>query len=297
MIRETAMVVVHFGRQLIAERDDNSLVSCLIKGRKLKPVCGDRVEIQNINQSEDEWVVESITKEHNHFVRVDPKLKPHKIAANLDRIFIVCAVEPAPSKDLINSYLIACHALNIEAAIILNKTDLGPLPTELAQQLQLLEALNYPVFKISCKQHQGLDSLRSFMHQKTQIFVGQSGVGKSSLINYLLPDEDIMTGVLAKLTGKGAHTTTHTRRYTLPEGGWLIDSPGVWEFGIWEMPKGEIAYGFIEFQTFLGQCKFNNCSHIHEPGCAIKQAVESGLIAEPRWQSYQRIIQTLNKRR
>jgi ribosome biogenesis GTPase len=120
--------------------------------------------------------------------------------------------------------------------------------------------------------------------------VGQSGVGKSSLINHLLPDLDIQTGAISSSTGKGTHTTTSTMLYQIPEGGFLIDSPGVWEYGIWKLDREDLAAGFVEFKPWLGQCRFNNCVHATEPDCAIKRAVEDGHILEWRYQSYRRLL-------
>ncbi len=288
-------VTVHFGRQALVDLPEQAEVPCLIRGRNLKPVCGDQVRVEPVTGTADHVIVE-ILPEKNHFVRVDKRLKPHKIAANLDRVWIVTAVEPAPSRDLINSYLVAAHALDIEPGIILNKLDLGLPDAALVAQLNRLEQLGYPVFRLSSKSGDGMADWRAATRDQTQILVGQSGVGKSSLIRYLLPDKPIETAGLAKLTGKGAHTTTHTRRHALPEGGWLIDSPGVWEFGIWRMPAKQIAEGFVEFCPWLGQCRFSDCSHIHEPGCAIQAAVKAGEISQVRWESYARILQTLSRR-
>ncbi len=284
-------VNVNFGRQVRVDLPEKPDTPCLIRGRSLKPVCGDWVRVEAVAGTQDHVIVE-ILPEKNHFVRVDKRRTAYKIAANLDQVWIVAAVNPAPSRDLINSYLVAAHALDIQPAIIMNKMDLGTPDAEVVAQLNRLEQLGYPVFRLSSKSGEGMDAWREATTQQTQILVGQSGVGKSSLIRYLLPDRPIETAALAKLTGKGAHTTTHTRRHALPEGGWLIDSPGVWEFGIWRMPAEQIAEGFIEFRPRLGQCRFNDCSHIHEPGCAIQAAVKNGEIARARWESYARILRT-----
>ncbi len=292
---QTGIVAVNFGRQALVDLPDRAETPCLIRGRQLKPVCGDRVRVETVTGTRDRVIVD-VLPERNHFVRVDKRLQAHKIAANLDRIWVVVAVTPPPSRDLINSYLVAAHALDIEPAIVLNKLDLGAPEATLVAQLNLLEQLGYPVFRLSSKTGSGMDEWRQATRDKTQILVGQSGVGKSSLIRFLLPDRPIETGELARLTGKGAHTTTHTRRYALPEGGWLIDSPGVWEFGIWKMPAGQIAEGFIEFRPLLGRCRFNDCTHVHEPGCAVLAAVRGGEIHRTRWESYARILGTLSRR-
>ncbi len=293
--RLEGVVAVNFGRQALVDLPNRPEIPCLIRGRKLKPVCGDRVQVEPIAGTRDHAIV-TVLPERNHFVRVDKRLRPHKIAANLDLIWIVVAVDPPPSQDLINSYLVAAHALDIEPGIVLNKTDLGLPDTGLIARINTLEQLGYPVYRTSSRQGDGMQVWREATAGLTQILVGQSGVGKSSLIRFLLPGRPIATGKLARLTGKGAHTTTHTRRHPLPEGGWLIDSPGVWEFGIWHMQPTEIAAGFIEFRPKLGDCRFNDCTHVHEPGCAIIQAVQDRQITRERWQSYTRILETLSSR-
>jgi ribosome biogenesis GTPase len=152
------------------------------------------------------------------------------------------------------------------------------------------EALGYTVIRTSCKTSPGIRDLQPALKNYTSILVGQSGVGKSSLINQLLPDLDIQTGALSTATGKGTHTTTSTMLYQFTGGGYLIDSPGVWEYGIWKLSNEELAAGFIEFKPWLGNCRFNNCVHATEPDCAIKQAVADGHIRDWRYQSYLRLL-------
>jgi len=153
------------------------------------------------------------------------------------------------------------------------------------------EDLGYTVIRTSCKTAPGITGLQNVLKDRTSILVGQSGVGKSSLINQLLPDLDIQTGALSTTTGKGIHTTTSTIMYQFTGGGYLIDSPGVWEYGIWKLSNDELADGFIEFKPWLGTCRFNNCIHDTEPDCAIKQAVAEGHIREWRFQSYLRLLE------
>ena len=147
------------------------------------------------------------------------------------------------------------------------------------------------MIRTSCKTEPGITGLQSVLKDRTSILVGQSGVGKSSLINQLLPDMQIQTGALSTSTGKGTHTTTSTILYQFTDGGYLIDSPGVWEYGIWKLENNELAAGFIEFKPWLGQCRFNNCVHATEPDCAIKKAVADGHIRDWRYQSYLRLLE------
>jgi ribosome biogenesis GTPase len=157
-------------------------------------------------------------------------------------------------------------------------------------RLSEYEELGYTVIRTSCKKEPGTDALKPVLKDRTSIFVGQSGVGKSSLINRLIPDLDIQTGALSHATGKGTHTTTSTMLYRFSEGGYLIDSPGVWEYGIWKLDEQELVHGFVEFRRWLGGCRFNNCRHVTEPDCAIKRAVDDGHIREWRYRSYLRLL-------
>ena len=249
---------------------------------------------------DDSLVVESILPRRNTFVRADERQRKHVIAANLDQVAIVIASRPLPSRDLMERYLLAVLSLGIKPIIVLNKTDIAVPENESAAGARVLEhmsdyaTLGYTVVRTSCKTSPGIDELKPVLKGSTSILVGQSGVGKSSLINQLLPDLHIQTGALSKATGKGTHTTTSTKLYEYAEDGFLIDSPGVWEYGIWKLENHELAEGFEEFRPFLGHCHFNDCVHASEPDCAIKQAVTNAHILEWRYQSYLRLL-TQNK--
>ncbi|MGD9021380.1 MAG: ribosome small subunit-dependent GTPase A, partial [Lysobacterales bacterium] len=204
---------------------------------------------------------------------------------------------PLPSRDLLERYLLAVHSLGLQPVIVLNKVDLeipgdaSAAGVEVMSHMPDYEQLGYTVFHTSCKGAPGIADLHPVLKDRTSICVGQSGVGKSSLINRLLPDLDIQTGALSDTTGKGTHTTTTTMMYRLPGGGFLVDSPGVWEYGIWKLEPEALAAGFVEFAPWLGQCRFNDCRHATEPDCAIKQAVADGHILEWRYQSYLRLLE------
>ncbi|HEY5776333.1 MAG TPA: ribosome small subunit-dependent GTPase A [Xanthomonadales bacterium] len=290
-----ALVLVSYGGQGVVMLTDGSRKPCKFRRKVGRPYCGDRVMVAPAD--DDSLVVDTILPRKNYFVRTDDRLRQHIIAANLDQALIVVAPRPLPSLDLVERYLLAVHSLGIEPVIVYNKTDLEVPANETANGAVVLshmpdyEALGYKVIRTSCKTTPGIEGLRSVLEDRTSMFVGQSGVGKSSLINQLIPDLDIQTGKLSSATGKGAHTTTTTKLYELIDGGYLIDSPGVWEYGIWKLENDQLAAGFIEFDTWLGECRFNNCLHASEPGCAIKQAVEKGLIRDWRYQSYLRLLE------
>ena len=289
-----ALVLVSYGGQGVVLLPDGERKRCKFRRKVGRPFCGDRVLVGRADDAS--LVVEAILPRDNYFVRADERQRQHVIAANLDQVLIVVAAAPLPSRDLMERYLLAVHSLGIEPIIVLNKTDLEVAAGETAAGAKVLahmpdyEALGYTVIRTSCKTAPGIAALIPVLKDRTSIFVGQSGVGKSSLINQLLPDLHIQTNVLSTATGKGTHTTTSTMLYQFTSGGKLIDSPGVWEYGIWKLDDHELAAGFIEFEPWLGKCRFNNCLHNTEPDCAIKQAVADGLIREWRYESYLRLL-------
>lgn len=290
-----ALVLVSYGAQGVVLLADGERKRCKFRRGVGRPYCGDRVLVARADHAS--LVVESILPRKNQFVRADERQRQHVIAANLDQVLIVVAVAPLPSRDLMERYLLAVHSLGIEPVIVYNKTDLELAEDETAVGATVLahmpdyEDLGYTVIRTSCKTAPGITGLQNVLKDRTSILVGQSGVGKSSLINQLLPDLDIQTGELSTATGKGTHTTTSTILYQFTGGGYLIDSPGVWEYGIWKLSNDELEDGFIEFKPWLGTCRFNNCIHNSEPDCAIKQAVAEGHIREWRYQSYLRLLE------
>ena len=290
-----ALVLVSYGSHGVVLLPDGERKRCKFRRKVGRPFCGDRVLVARADDAS--LVVESILPRRNYFVRADERQRQHVIAANLDQVLIVVAARPLPSRDLMERYLVAVHSLGIEPVIVLNKTDLEVPQDESAAGATVLshmpeyETLGYPVIRTSCKTEPGISALKPVLKDRTSILVGQSGVGKSSLINQLLPDLDIQTGALSTSTGKGTHTTTSTILYQFTGGGYLIDSPGVWEYGIWTLENHELMAGFIEFEPWLGKCRFNNCVHATEPDCAIKQAVADGHIRDWRYQSYLRLLE------
>lgn len=290
-----AQVLVSYGSQGVVLLASGERKRCKYRRNVGRPYCGDRVVVSRADDTS--LVVDQILPRNNYFVRTDDRQRRQIIAANLDQVLIVVATRPLPSRDLMERYLLAVHSLGIQPVIVYNKTDLELAADETANGVTVLghmpdyEALGYTVIRTSCKTAPGITGLQSVLKNKTSIFVGQSGVGKSSLINQLIPDIQIQTGELSNATGKGVHTTTSTMLYQLNDDGYLIDSPGVWEYGIWKLENDELAAGFREFATFLGQCRFNNCLHASEPDCAIKAAVAEGSIRDWRYQSYLRLLE------
>ena len=257
--------------------------------RTLKPICGDYVSLK---KDQNDYRIDEILTRDNVFSRADKHGRKQHLAANVDQVLIIMAVSPEPTRDIINRYLVAAELNNIEPILVFNKIDLQS--DYFISTANSYRQLGYQVYLTSTHQIDSIKALQQSLQGKTSLLAGQSGVGKSSLSNLLFPSLDLKTGELAKKTGKGAHTTSVTRLYYDPsQDAFLIDSPGVWEYGLWHLSPIEIAQGFREFQDYIGACKFSNCSHSHEPNCAVIQAVADGKISEKRYKSFIRICDSM----
>lgn len=287
------LMLVSYGGGGVLELDGGERVDCKYRRSVGRPCCGDRVTAERADG--ESFVVSKILPRSNVFVRADNRHRKQIVAANLDQVLIVVAPAPEPSRDLIERYFVAVHSLGIRPVIVLNKADLlNEDVLETGRPLCRLAAyrdLGYSVVTTSCKTAPGIEALLPVLENRTSILAGQSGVGKSSLVNALLPDHDLQTNELSRVTGKGRHTTTTTIMYQLPFGGKLIDSPGVWEYGLWAMNQKEVAEGFIDFDEFRGHCRFNDCHHAGEPDCAVEEAVKLGKIMDWRLDSYRRLLE------
>ena len=242
-------------------------------------------------------MIEAIYPRKNELSRPDYYDGIKVMASNIDQIIIVSAVLPTLSLNIIDRYLVICEAANIPALIVLNKVDLLSEEERQAvkKQLAIYEKIGYETLMLSADTGENMEALHAYLRQGTSIFVGQSGVGKSSLINQLLPEINALTGAVSDVSGLGQHTTTASRLYHLPLGGNLIDSPGIREFGLWHLEPNQITDGYREFQSVLGTCKFRDCKHGSDPGCAIREAVEKGEIDPIRFENYHRLIESRNE--
>ncbi|MEW5755514.1 MAG: small ribosomal subunit biogenesis GTPase RsgA [Pseudomonadota bacterium] len=292
---QEGLVVSRYGKTVDVEGSDGQVYRCQIRQHLHDLVCGDRVIWQAA--PDGTGVVVAQVPRKSVLCRPDFQQRMKTIAANIDQILIVCATQPELSTGLIDRYLVAAEATKITPMIIVNKTDLLT-PTQRAEveaQLALYQNIGYRLIYTSVVARHGLDELIAQLKDHTSIFVGHSGVGKSSLVKALLPHQEIRIGELSEATGKGTHTTTTAVLYHLDHGGDLIDSPGIREFGLWGISAEQVAEGFVEFRPFLPQCKFRNCQHRQEPGCALRAAVESGEITRQRLDSYYRIVESLTE--
>lgn len=291
---QEGLVIAHFGTQIEVENHaDKSRHRCHMRANLGSLVTGDKVIWR---EGKPTGVIVAVMERSSELSRPDPHGQLKTVAANIDHIILVFAPLPAPHDNLINRYLVAAENMGIRPILLLNKIDLIETPEQrqaIDQLTQQYIDIGYTLIEASTKNRDGLNSLKQELKDRTSVFVGQSGVGKSSLINALLPDADIRVGALSEANDKGTHTTTTAKLFHFPDGGELIDSPGIREFGLWHMSRDEVAYGFIEFREFLGQCKFRDCKHQQEPGCAILKAVERGDIQQQRMNSFEWIVSTL----
>ncbi len=242
-------------------------------------------------------VVEAVEPRKSVLTRPDyyDGLKP--VAANIDQMVIVSSVLPELSLNIIDRYLIAAETLHIQPLIVLNKIDLLDITQRplFQEWLQEYEKIGYKVLQVSKESREGISALETELKDKINVFVGQSGVGKSSLVNALLPDVNAEEGSISETSGLGQHTTTAARLYHFPHGGDLIDSPGIREFGLWHLEPDEVTEAFVEFRPYLGGCKFRDCKHQDDPGCLLREAVNKGEISEIRFDSYHRIIESMTE--
>ena len=292
---QIGLVIANYGPTLIIEDKQGGLHRCAVRQNLGTLVCGDRAVWQS--SGPEEGVVTAIQKRRSLLSRPDYSGQQKPLAANLDQVIVVIALRPGLNEFLIDRYLIAIATIRVTPLILVNKIDLldSPARTALEKRLSGYQRIGYSMLFASTRTAHGLDALRNRLSEHTSILVGQSGVGKSSLIKALLPHREIRTQALSKATGHGTHTTTTTSLYHLPDGGDLIDSPGVRSFGLGALQPNDLEQGFVEFAAYLGRCRFSNCSHRTEPGCALLAAVQNGEIDPRRLQSYHQLKDSLEE--
>ena len=283
-------VVASFGRQFTVELEDGVLIACVTRGKRTDIACGDRVAVAMT--APDQGVIDSTAPRISLFYRSDIQ-REKLIAANVTQIVIVLASSPPFHAELLDRCLAAAEEAGIPALLALNKMDL-PAAAQALQSLERYRALGYDVLPLAAKID--IAPLRARLAGHTSVLVGQSGMGKSTIINRLLPDAAARVGELSVALGGGRHTTTHARLYHLDAASHIIDSPGLQEFGLVHVAPEDLAHAFIELRQHLGHCKFNDCKHLTEPGCAITAAVERGEIDTQRVASYRKLVMQLMKK-
>ncbi|MDZ7643816.1 MAG: ribosome small subunit-dependent GTPase A [Woeseiaceae bacterium] len=286
--RHTAIVTAAYGRRMQLRLEDGTLVDARIKGRELQPVCGDVVTAHPL-VNEPEWLVTRIGKRRNELTRPNLRGRTEILAANLDLLAAVCAPVPRPDWFIVDRYLCAAEQMGIDAIVVYNKADRGEPDAAHAAELDVYRSLDYPTLVCSAHSGLGLDSVRGELRNHTAIIAGQSGVGKSSLIN-VLTTSDQRTADVSGTRGEGRHTTVNTIMVPLPDGGWVVDSPGVRDYAPAIDDPADVETGFREIHRLGQDCRFANCRHRREPDCAVLAALDKHSISARRYESYKRMM-------
>lgn len=291
------LVVKNTGSWYTVKTDSGQLIDCKLKGnfrlkgiRSTSPVAvGDFVQI--VTNAEGTAMITAIDDRKNYIIRKSPNLSKQSqiIAANLDQAFLLVTIKyPETSTIFIDRFLAGAEAYRIPVVLVFNKTDLLNEEEHHYQQMmmKLYETIGYHCVEISAETGQGMEAIDALLAQKVTLLSGNSGVGKSTLINVLIPHAEQRTAEISDAHGTGIHTTTFSEMIALPHGGYVIDTPGIKGFGTFDIEPEELTSYFKEIFAFSKDCKFNNCTHTHEPGCAVRTAVENHYISESRYQSY-----------
>jgi ribosome biogenesis GTPase len=291
------LVIKNTGSWYTVQTDDGQVIECKIKGnfrlkgiRSTNPVAvGDHVEI--LTNQENTAFITAIEDRKNYIIRKSPNLskQSHILAANLDQVFLVVTVNyPQTSTTFIDRFLAGAEAYRVPVVLVFNKMDMLDAEELHYEQMMmtLYDTIGYPCFEVSASTGEGIDKIRPLLKDKVTLLSGNSGVGKSTLINLFLPGVHLKTAEISDAHNTGMHTTTFSEMLSLPEGGFVIDTPGIKGFGTFDIEKEELTSYFKEIFHFSKGCRFNNCTHTHEPGCAVRKAVEEHYIAESRYQSY-----------
>ena len=287
MSKGNGLIVSRFGAEVLLQDAEGAVHRAAVRRKLSDIVVGDRVEYQCPRP--DEWVVTAILPRDNTLVRQYFRGRPRQIAANIDQVVLVIAPCPAPDWQMVDNLLASVRLMPANAVLLHNKSDFE----DSAENLETLEqyrAMGYPVIDACAHDPDSLAPLKRQLADCTSVLIGQSGVGKTTLANQLIPGLEAPTRPVSEVSELGQHTTSAARLYILPSGGAIIDSPGIRDFTPMPIEKSQVQHGFVEFEPFLGQCRFHNCLHRDEPGCAIKQALEQGKISPRRYQSYRALI-------
>ena len=296
------LVIKNTGSWYVVKTDNGQLVDCKIKGnfrlkgiRSTNPIAvGDHVHI--VMNHEGTAFIHEIEDRKNYIIRRASNLskQSHILAANLDQCMLIVTINyPETSTIFIDRFLATAEAYRIPVSIIFNKTDRYDEDETryLDGLINLYTYIGYPCYKVSALNQTGIEAIRADLSNKVTLLSGNSGVGKSTLINAILPDLEVKTGEISDYHNKGMHTTTFSEMFPLPQGGWIIDTPGIKGFGTFDMEEEEVGHYFKEIFEHSANCKYGNCTHRHEPGCAVRQAVEEHLISESRYSSYLNMLE------
>lgn len=287
---QSGRVVASYGRRVEVEDQDGVRHKCMLRGRNLRPVCADLVQFTRHNEGN---VLTSIGPRTTTLTRPDRRGREEVLAANVDRLIVVAAPQPTPDPFITDRYLAAAQLMGVDAFVVWNKVDL--MVGEEPEWLEGFRRMGYRVFSASAHTGVGIAELADACVGQLSIFVGQSGVGKSSLLNALVPDLALRVGEVSSGSGEGKHTTTASVLHDLPQGGAMIDSPGVRDYAPAPVEPAQVARGYIEIEALRNDCRFHNCMHKSEPNCAVLRAVADGDIEQRRYDSYRRLLNLMRQ--
>jgi ribosome biogenesis GTPase / thiamine phosphate phosphatase len=301
-----ATVYKSTGSWYVVKSDEGKQMNARIRGSfrmegitSTNPIAvGDRVTIEMENELEQTVMITAIADRHNYITRSSPHNRHmhHIVASNLDQSLLFATLkEPKTSQGFMDRFLVACEAYHVPAIIVFNKCDLYKAKEQahFEDLKKTYEAMHYKVVQTSLTENIGVEELKNLLQNKTTLMSGHSGVGKSSFINSIFPQMDLRTQEVSGWSGKGLHTTTFAEMFDLPFGGRIIDTPGVREFGLVDISKQELSQYYADMRAVMHACQFNDCMHINEPGCAVKLAVNEGVISVDRYVSYMNLLDTM----
>ena len=278
-------IVAAFGRQYLVEFANGEVLSCVLRGKKSGAVCGDQVKVERTTVGQG--VIEAILPRSTLVYRSNT-IREKLIAANITQIIIVISAVPSFDEELVNRCLVAAENQDIKVLIVLNKTDLIEPTRVVLPSLSLYQKIGYTLLQLSAKTD--ILPILPYLRGHLNVLVGQSGMGKSTLINALIPDACRTTAEISSTLDSGRHTTTHAQLYHLDKNTQIIDSPGIQEFGLHHISNTNLAWGFIEFHPYIGRCKFSDCLHLNEPDCALDKAVQEKKIDLRRLGFYRKLV-------
>jgi len=287
-LTSNALVTATYSRRMELRLDSGVVVAARIKGKKIRSVCGDRVLAEPI-PNEPDWLITEVLPRDNELSRPNSRGQIDVLAANIDLLVVVASDPPPPDWFIVDRYLSAAELMRVDAIVVFNKTDIASLDETGAKALSDYERVGYKTVRCSAKTGENLERLETALRDHTAIIVGQSGVGKSTIINQLADNSQQRTAAVSESSGEGRHTTVNSAMLDLRCGGAVIDSPGVRDFAPPTITAADVIHGFREIEEAGANCKFANCRHLREPDCAVKSSVQAGAISERRYESYKRL--------
>lgn len=294
MSEQSATVIATFSRRMGIRLSNGDEAMARIKGKRVRPVCGDRIIVESI-ENESDWLITSIGKRSNELTRPNMRGKVEVLAANVDTLVVVASVAPVPDWYIVDRYLCAAELMGVDSLVVFNKTDLLVGHNIEIPELGEYREIGISVFECSAETGKGVGEIRKALANQCAIVVGQSGVGKSSLINQLIDDSRQLTADISSKSGEGRHTTVNSVMIPLGDGGSVIDSPGVRDYAPALSSTVDVALGFREIAKAADGCRFANCRHLREPGCAVKDGVEQETISYRRYESFKRVVSLTQK--